>query len=539
MASQIKQFGNFCGLLYRKTPGIVWYTILLFNLSSLYLGYDQVMFSALQATPSFLKDFGEVKNDTTLLGAHQSSIMNSVPLVGKFLGCAVAAPINEKFGYKWTVFIGCFCQILGIVLEMATKNWGAFTAGRVLLYMAVGLGENVIPIYQAEVVLPQFRGFFGGVYLLGVAIGSLWASLSVRAISTRTDTKAWLIACCQQFPPGVLLLAGLWWCPPSPRWLMDKGRKEEAIQVLRRVRAKGPDQEEWIELEVSAIEESLEYDKSINTGTWLNLFQGNNLRRTLVCSMLWVGNNWTGNTFISTYATTLYIQLGLRAQAFNYSVIKACITIVMAIIGMLMIDKVGRRPTLIYGCAFQAIFLFIMGGIGVSANPTDSGLRMMVACIMLFKCAVVISLQFLGPVVTAEISSPSTRRKMFAFACCVDVVTAWGVSFSSPYMLSAQYANMGAKVAFIFAGVSTVFVFLCYFFVPELKGRSLEEIDELFAAKLWAWQFSSYKTRGLGRSVVEHYETGKSLDETKVEEIDEKTVQTDVEVAAVHTIGMS
>jgi MFS transporter, SP family, sugar:H+ symporter len=91
-----------------------------------------------------------------------------------------------------------------------------------------------------------------------------------------------------------------------------------------------------------------------------------------------------------------------------------------------------------------------------------------------------------------------------AIGCMIDVVAAFIVTFVTPYLIQPQYANLASKVGFIFGGFTTLYLVWAAFCLPELKGRSLEEMDELFNAKLWAWQFSAYKTRSLAGQVGAH-----------------------------------
>lgn len=91
-----------------------------------------------------------------------------------------------------------------------------------------------------------------------------------------------------------------------------------------------------------------------------------------------------------------------------------------------------------------------------------------------------------------------------AQACIVDVSAAFVVTFCVPYLIKPQYANLSSKVGFIFGGFTTLYFVWAVFCMPELKNRSLEEVDELFEEKLWAWQFSKYKTKGLAGRVTHH-----------------------------------
>lgn len=88
-----------------------------------------------------------------------------------------------------------------------------------------------------------------------------------------------------------------------------------------------------------------------------------------------------------------------------------------------------------------------------------------------------------------------------AFGTTVDVLSAFIVTFSIPYILGPP-GNFGAGLGWLLGGNSVLAVIFAIFFVPELKGRSLEEVDELFEAKLWAWQFHKYQTKGIGSRIT-------------------------------------
>lgn len=108
-----------------------------------------------------------------------------------------------------------------------------------------------------------------------------------------------------------------------------------------------------------------------------------------------------------------------------------------------------------------------------------------------------------------------------AIGCSVDVVAAFVVTFVTPYLIKPEHANLSSKVGFIFGALTTLYLIWAVFFLPELKNRSLEEVDELFNAKLWAWQFSSYKTKSLAGRVA-----GREKGMSEKEEIQDEVATT-------------
>ena len=224
---------------------------------------------------------------------------------------------------------------------------------------------------------------------------------------------------------------------------------------------------------------------------------------------------------MNSYAPTLYNLLGRSAQKFNYTIIYSVIGLFGQVLVMFTVDEIGRRPTMIAGCAMMAVFLLLMGGMGTVSSPSSNVLNFMFACVVLFKFGACISVQQFNHMLSAELPALQLRRKSESnwlvicgsgadtrpansLGTAVDVVAAFGVTYSSPYLLSSQGANLGGKVAFIFGGFDVLLTVFSILYVPEIKGRSLEEMDEMFEAKLWAWQFQKYQCTGVGAAVAAH-----------------------------------
>lgn len=210
----------------------------------------------------------------------------------------------------------------------------------------------------------------------------------------------------------------------------------------------------------------------------------------------------TGVTFSSSYGPTFYKQVGLGSMAFTYAAINNGVSVVTAIIGMLALDAFGRREVTFWGNLIQALFLFLIGGLGSKANRSSSETNGMVASFILYAAALHATLGPAAYITAAEIGTASLREKTMAIATAVNVVVSFVVVFTTPYLLSAPYANLGPKLGYIwgaFAALGAVWVWLC---MPELKGRNLEEIDQLFDAKIPAWKFASFETTGMSHDLA-------------------------------------
>ena len=151
-----------------------------------------------------------------------------------------------------------------------------------IAYAAVGLVENAVPAYNAEISPAATRGFLAGAIMMFAALGNLWGAGMSRAYATETEAKAWMIPTSMQLIPAVILLVLVPFTPESPRWLILKNKKQHAKEVLDKIRPKHDVQSGATALEADAIEQLIMQSDAVDQGSWLDLFRGNYLRRTWV-----------------------------------------------------------------------------------------------------------------------------------------------------------------------------------------------------------------------------------------------------------------
>lgn len=201
---------------------------------------------------------------------------------------------------------------------------------------------------------------------------------------------------------------------------------------------------------------------------------------------------------MSNYSPRFYASVGLSRHAFDYNIGSATLGWLGVAIGMPLIDTAGRRIVLMVGCAGQAVFLFLMAGMGLPSKPNVHEAHMLVASVMLYNFCNAGTLGPVSYVLGSEIGTGALREKTMAFTTAVSIVAAFVVAFSVPYILDKIAANVG----WVFGAMATCAVVYTYFCVPETKGRSLEELDELFEKHVPARKFSSTETTGAGRRSV-------------------------------------
>jgi len=384
-------------------------------------------------------------------------------------------------------------QIVAVIVELTAKNWISFTVGRIIGYMGVGLVENAVPGYCSEISPAALRGFMSGSMTVLVTTGNTIGVGVTLPFVNEVRSIGWMVPVGIQLLPAVGIFLMVPFCPESPRWLVGKGRNDEGLKSLNRLRKQRDIDAGVTEVEIEEIKYAVEQSKVETQGRWIDLLSKKYRYRAFIVVSLFFYYETTGGQFVNVYGPTFYRQLGLGNLVFVYSTIGQGVGIVTSIIGILVIDKLGRRPPLITGVTILLVCNILIGSLGPKRNLNSTEQGVVIASIMLLLSGLKLSFQLCGFLLTSEIGGARMRKKFMGMGTTADVIFRFVFILIVPYFLNDPL-YMGARFAFVMAFIalcSFVFVVLC---VPETKGKALEEMDELFAMKLWPWQWTKAQT---------------------------------------------
>lgn len=477
-------------------------------LLNMLFGFDISSFAGVQNIPAYQRQFGTATapDGSPMLSASQASFISSIGFAGKFVGTLTASVFIEKLGHRRTIWVLCTVGAVGVIVECTASVVGQFVAGRVIVYISVGLAENAATTYQAEITPASIRGAVVSSIQTFIQFGQIMSSGVNENFKDATAPRGWIIpVAVQALLPTIVFVLSMT-IPASPRWLISKNRKDDAVAVLEQVRTKAEAEGGHCREEADAIEEALR-DASRRKEPWHHLFRGVNFRRTTIACIVFILQQFTGQGFVSQYSPRFYNSVGLGEKAFQYTISSATTGLAGTLFGMALIDTVGRRPVLIWGGVLQAPWLFAVAVLGTKADPSASEAKGLVASVLLFNFFFSGTWAPVAYIIASEIGTGPLREKTMAFSSTVNVVAAWLVAFTVPYLLDA----IGARIGYIYGGFAIVATVYAYFFVPEIKDRSLEELDELFDQHVPARKFAQAQTHGAAHRITE-LENARRLD---------------------------
>lgn len=461
---------------------IVWSTLL--------VSFEGQAGGAITGITEFRKDFGSPYDGNWVLPANWQSAYTGGPLVSGIAGALSAGVIAEYFGRKWTL-IGCLVlSYVAITVEMVATTNAQIFGGKFINGFSTTIMATVNVTYIGEIVPLALRGLMTCAIALAYTVGPFTSGLIVLYTGTTPTRWAYRAVFCSQYGFAAVTSAFIFFLPESPWWLAVQGKPERALQSLRRL---GYTNGEEVK-RLAVIKTTLEEAKKESSGvTYLECFRKSNLRRTIISIMPLSIQANGGVIFIASFSTYYFELAGYTTfQAFELNVIGQVLSMVGNIMSWSLIDRFGRRPLILWGTIMLTVLLCVVGGL--AAAGTQSTIKGAVALILVYNFLYNITIGSSAYTLLTEVATARLRTKTVAIGIAVQY--AWYVlwSFTLPYLFNPNEANLGAKISFIYGGISVFCCIYLYFYQPETKARSYEELDEMFAKKIPAADFKDYVT---------------------------------------------
>ena len=450
---------------YRSKPAIVRRVAIIAvigALGGLLFGLDQGFING--ALPLIKRDLGLDVNEAAFF----SGVLAWAAAVGAFIAGWVARTLGRKPTILLVAFAFAACTLLGAL----APNYEILLASRILLGLAVGAAAFVVPLYLSEISPTHMRGGIIAMYQLMITFGIFSVFVSNATIQStigeQSNSWRWMLGIIS-IPAIIMLVAGLT-LPRSPRWLLLMNRDQRAREVLKKTRASQPE----IENEISEIQGSLVEGRS-----GFHLFGKGFFWKVLLLGVsLQALQQLSGINSVIYYSTEIFDEAGIHNAAFA-TVIVGFVNMMTTILAVAFVDRLGRKPILYLGLTVMILTLLATGGVFQyeqgGGTLTDTGEVLMVAAVLVYIFAFAISLGPIVWIICAEIFPLEGREIGITVTTIANWVFAAIVVQGSEIVLN----TLGGSVMFyFFAACCFVGLFIVFFFTPETRRVSLEDMEQ-------------------------------------------------------------
>jgi sugar porter (SP) family MFS transporter len=403
-----------------------------------------------------------IKEDFAVDAASQGFITASIT-IGGAIGAVLSALLVDSFGRKKLILVSAVVFIIGTIIAATSPDVSQLILGRTILGVGIGFVSVNVPIYLAEIAPAAIRGRIVSMFQLMLSTGILISYLTNLAFSAQGAWQ-WMIGVA--VVPACLMLGGVVVMPESPRWLIRRGRVDEAKQILR-AREKGAD----VDATVLEIRESLRDAR----GSWRSLLEGRMRRPVAIAVLMTVLAQFLGINTIVYYAPTILTSIGLSDSASLITTVGfGVVSAGFVLVAVRVVDRSGRRTLLLVGAAVMGAAMLTIALSSTSSNISSGAVGLVViSAIVVFKIAFSCTWGPVSRVVEAEILPITVRGTGMSVAEVANFAALFVVSLTFPILLEA-----GAGLAYgLFALMGAIAFLVVWFLVPETKGRSLEEIE--------------------------------------------------------------
>lgn len=467
-------------------------------------GFDISSMSGVLGTQAYKRYFGNP------VSYSQGGITASMP-AGSLVGSLTSSFLADRWSRKVALQISCVLWIIGSTIQCATVNVAMLCVGRVIAGMCVGIASSVVPVYQSEIAPKEIRGRVVSLQQWAITWGILiqyFIQFGAAQVGDGPDdpnqpTSAFRIPWGVQIVPAFILLVGLFFFPYSPRWLATQDRWEEAIKVLASLHGSNNVNHPKVLAEYKEIEEALRFEREEATSSFAALVKPRIFKRVLLGMSVQMWSQLSGMNIMMYYI--VYIMQGAQiASPLTTASIQYVINVVMTLPAIVYLDKIGRRPALIFGSFGMMTWLFISGALqAVYGRPNDESTQTsnnsditwivlnnkpassaIVACSYLFVATFATTWGPTSWTYPAEIFPSKVRAKAVSLSTSANWFWNCILAFAVPPLLW----NINWKMYLIFATFNGVACIHMTLLAPETKGLTLEEMDDVFDSGRPAWK---------------------------------------------------
>lgn len=434
-------------------------------LSGVLFGYDTGVISG---AILFIKDEFH-------LSPQMNGLVVSTVLFGALIGAILSGHLTDRFGRKRLLISDAIIFLVGTLGSCLAPNIETLIISRIVVGIAIGIASYIAPLYISEISPAKYRGALVSMNQLAITIG-ICLSYVVNTFFAASQSWRWMLG--MGMIPAAILLVGMFFLPYSPRWLVSRGKDQAALAALKQIYSSSLSEQNATD-QLAIIKASLSQQK----GDWRMLFS-----RTLWPCLLITGGlaflqQVTGINTIVYYAPTIFEMAGFHtaSSAISVTIIVGVTFVLFTILALPLVDSLGRRFLLLTGLIAMSIGLAVMSW-AFNTHSDHIFLKWFtLGSMLLFIAGFSISLGPIMWLMIAEIFPLKVRGLGASLATCINWGSNWLVAITFLTLIQVLGPSGTFFIYFLISILSIIFV---YFWVPETKGCTLEQIESnLYAGK--------------------------------------------------------
>jgi len=422
------------------------------------------------------------------INEHVIETVTTTALIGAILGAILGGRLTDMLGRKKVILASAIFFAAGAIWSGMAVTPKSLMFARLILGISIGVSSFAVPLYIAEIAPAKKRGALVSTFQLLITVGILASYLSDLSIADESNPECWRMMFFVGIIPAAILLTGMFFLPETPRWLMQKGRETESRAVLERIESA-----DMFEQELKQIK--TEVEKSKDTAGWRELLQPWMRTPLLIAIIIMFFQQFVGINTVIYYSPKIFLMAGFEGNiaAIWASVGVGVVNLLATIVSVYFVDKIGRRKLFFIGLAGIALSLASLGLCFLfHQHLGEAGKWTSIILVFLYIAFFAISIGPLGWLIISEVFPQKVRGLgasigslsvwifnsivTFTFFKIVNALTIKGTEV----IVEGEKLGNPAGAFFLYAIIAVCALAWGYYFLPETKGVSLENIEKFW-----------------------------------------------------------
>ncbi|TVY81732.1 Maltose permease MAL61 [Lachnellula suecica] len=466
----------------RAHKRIIFHSIAAFG-AGMVFGYDTIANGASISMPSFELTFGAMTTEHELyVPSIWASLWTAMSYLLQALGGFMIGFVSDRVGRKWPCVAACCISVAGVGVQVGATSRAMLLGGKMVNGFAIGCLFATATAWASEISPMRLRGPIQSAIVLCMFLMQAIGLVVVRLYVPNITPAAWKHVFGIQWAWPIATGLAFMLMPESPSWLLLQGRTVAAKKSLERLY--GADNNIAARLAHMNVVIRLEAETAHRhgTGTYVDLFRGPNLKRTVTAIWMFLGFGLTGACLLAQGIYFLIIAGLEPIHSYDVSIGGFGIAVFAIVASWFLMEKTGRRSIFLIGGLGNFL---AMTAIGALYYTGAKGALWAVAIIMNLLIAwQAVTLVSTSWAITGEISSYRLRAKTQGIAVISNAFSTWLFTFTVAYIYNVDAGNLGIRAGFVYGGGSLLFLLVSYILVPDLRGLATEEVDWLYQKKI-------------------------------------------------------